>query len=262
LGVPWATSSDVGDFLAAAGGFLTANPVDHTVLLTEAAYLAARPSSATDQRYGWWKASTGAVAGAFLQAPKHPPVLSTMPGEAVESLVDVLLEPPALGVDGRLVDAATAAWRGLRPHSRITLYRLGDLRAPQSPPGKARVATAADRDLLVSWFHQLMAAFPDDPSELAYVVDDPISYGGITMWEVDGVPRAMAGRSRMVAGMVRLGAVFAPQDGGDGDAAFVAACKAAHQVASDILVFGQPDDPGYRELGFAPILDRVMLRAP
>jgi hypothetical protein len=255
--VPWATSSDVGDFLAAAGDFLYANPVDHTVLLTEAAYLSARPSTATDQLYGWWKPPGGAVAGAFLRAPKHPPILSTMPGEAVQSLVDVLEDTPAVGVDGRLVDTATTAWRRLRPHSRITLYRLGNLRVPQPQPGKARVATAADRDLLVSWFHRLMAAYPDDPSEVGYVVDDPISYGGITLWEVDGIPTAMAGRSRLVAGMVRLSAVYAPQDPGDGDAAFVAACVAAREVASEVLVFGS----GYRELGFEPVLDRVMLRA-
>jgi hypothetical protein len=259
--VPWATSPDVGDFLAAAGDFLTANPVDHTVLLTEAAYLSARPSTATDQLYGWWKPPGGVVAGAFLQAPKHPPILSTMPAEAVESLVEVLEDPPAAGVDGRLVDSAMAAWGRLRPYSRITLYRLGDLRAPQPPPGKARVATAADRDLLVSWFHRLMAAYPEDPSELAYVVDDPISYGGITLWELDGVPKAMAGRSRLVAGMVRLSAVYAPDRPGDGDAAFAAACAAACEVARDVLVFGQADDMGYRALGFEPVLHRVMLRA-
>jgi hypothetical protein len=264
LGVPWSTSSDVGEFLAAAGDFLTANPVDHTVLLTEAAYLVARPSTAADQRYGWWQPPGGAVAGAFLQAPRHPVILSTMPGEAVESLVDALDDLPAVGVDGRLVDSVVTAWRRrsgteLRQRSRIRLYRLGDLRAPQPQPGQARVATAADRELLVAWFHRLMADHPGDPSDLAYVVDDPISYGGITLWEVGGTPKAMAGRSRLVAGMVRLSAVYAPQDPGDGDAAFVAACMAARRIARDVVVFAQETDTSYQQLGFEPVLDRVML---
>ena len=89
MGVPWSSSTDVRDFLTAAGGFLQAAPVEHTVLLTEAAYLAARPTRDADQLYGWWRSPGGRVAGAFLRAPRHPPVLSTMPVRAVESLVDL-----------------------------------------------------------------------------------------------------------------------------------------------------------------------------
>jgi hypothetical protein len=270
--VTWSTSSDVHAFLAAAGVFLEADPVAHTVLLTEAAYLAARPHAGDDQRYGWWRpAGGGPVEGALLQAPRHPPILSTMPAAALESLVDLLPDLPPIGVDGRLVDPAVAAWRRrgmeLTERSRIRLHRLRDLRPPAPPAGRARVATRADRDRLVTWYERLMAAFPDDPSDLAYVVDDPIGYGGITLWEVDGTPTAMAGRSRLVAGMVRMGAVYAPEDPGDvqglGQAALVAACAAARAVARDVLIFSGTADTGaadsYRSLGFEPVLDRVML---
>jgi hypothetical protein len=265
--VGWSTSSDVHAFVAAAGGFLEADPVANTVLLTEAAYLTARPHPGDDQSYGWWRPDGEAVAGAFLQAPRHPPILSTMSAAALESLVDLRPELPPIGVDGRLVDPAVAAWRRRGVHlaerSRIRLHRLGDLRTPAPPPGRARVATPADRDLLVGWYERLMAAFPDDPSELAYVVDDPIGYGGITLWEVGGTPVAMAGRSRLVAGMVRMGAVYAPDDPDDvrghGRAALVAACAAAQAVARDVLIFSGAADDAYRALGFEPVLDRVML---
>jgi len=262
--VTWSTSTDVRAFLRAAGDFLSAAPVDNTVLLTEAAYLDARPSAATDQLYGWWRPRGGGVAGAFLRAPRHPPVLSTMPAEAVESLVDVLSDTKALGVDGRLVDAVVATWRragtDLAERLRITLHRLGHLRAPAPPPGRARTAAHADRDVLVTWYDRLMAANPGDPSELAYVVDDPLGYGGITLWEVDGRTEAMAGRSRVVAGMTRLGAVYAPHDERYGDAAFVAACATAANVARDVLVFARASGAAtYTRLGFTPVLDRVML---
>jgi hypothetical protein len=265
--VTWSTSSDVRAFLSAAGGFLEADPVAHTVLLTEAAYLAARPHPGDDQRYGWWRPEGGPVQAALLQAPRHPPILSTMPVAALESLVDLMPDLPPVGVDGRLVDSAAAAWRrrGIRltERSRIRLHRLGDLRAPAPPPGRARVATLADRDLLVSWYERLMAAFPDDPSELAYVVDDPIGYGGITLWEVGCGPVAMAGRSRLVAGMVRMGAVYAPDDHDDtrghGRAALVAACAAVQAVARDVLIFSGSGDDTHHSLGFEPVLDRVML---
>jgi hypothetical protein len=203
-----------------------------------------------------------------VQAPRHPPIVTDLRAEAIEALVGVLPDPNRIGVGGRIVDSVVAAWRhhGIRlaPRSRITLYRLGELRHPQPPRGRARVAVHSDRGLLVSWYKQLMAAHPDDPSDLAYIVDDPLDYGGIILWEVDGAPVAMAGRSRMVCDMVRLGAVYEPGVGREyADAAFVAACDAALSLADDVLLFVGADDHAAavdaRELGFEPELDRVML---
>jgi hypothetical protein len=158
------------------------------------------------------------------------------------------------------------AWRRgrgivLAPRSRITLYRLADLHPPAPPPGRARTASSADRDVLVGWYHRLMAENPGDPSDLAYVVDDPLGYGGITLWEAGGTPVAMAGRSRLVAGMVRLGAVYSVRGPAYGEAAFAAACAAARDVAGDVLVFGDATGAAYRRLGFEPVLERVMLTA-
>jgi hypothetical protein len=266
--VAWFLSSDVHALLDVAGDFLRSRPVDHTLLLTEAAYVAAHPGTASDQLYGWWRPKGGEVAAAFLRAPRHSPALSMMPAEALWSLVERLPELPPFGVDSRLLESATRAWRehagaNLVERSRIRLYRLNELRAPILSSGRPRTATDADRELLVSWYQQLMEAHPGDASELSYVVDDPLSYGGITLWEVDGSAVAMAGRSRLVAGMVRLGAVHSPRDGDYGDAAFVAACAAATQVARDVLVFASATDTeadmAYRRLGFEPVLDRVTL---
>lgn len=261
----WTLSSDIAAFQSAAGVFLEAEPVEHTLLLTEAAYLAGRRDVA-GARFGWWQRAGEAVAGAFLQAPRHAPVLSLMIDlDGVGELADALPELSGLDVDGRMLDIVKGAWqrRGveLMPRSRTTLYRLGQFRAPRFPDGRARVATAADRDLLVGWFHQLMDRFPDDPSDLAYVIDDPLLAGGLTLWEVDGEPVAMAGRSPVVAGMTRLGAVHSVRDRRHGDAALAAACEAALGVARDVLVFAGAMDPAteQRAMGFEPVLDRVML---
>jgi hypothetical protein len=264
----WESSSDVVGFLAAAGDFLEEGPVDNTVLLTEAAYLRAHPSAAVDQHFGWWRDGAGVVAGAFLMAPNHPPVLSLLPAGAISGLPTALPEVAAVGTDGRQVRAVVAAYSdagiALTARSRITLCRLEGRPGPRPAAGNPRVATATDRDLLVTWFGALMAAHPGDPSELAYVVDDPLSFGGITLWEVDGVPVAMAGRSRVVAGMTRLGAVYDAYPGnGYGEAALLAAAVAARAVARDIVVFLGADDgegvEAHRTWGFTPVLDRVML---
>lgn len=231
--VTWSTSSDIHEFIAAAGDYLASRPVENTVLLTEAAYLAARPSTADDQLYGWWKPlGSEIVAGAFLQAPAHCPVLSPMDADALDDLAISLPHLPPFGVDTRLAAAAVGAWRrhcgiDLSERPRLRLHRLGTLRIPAFPSGHARKANLKDRELLVDWYEQLMAKFPGDPSELGYVVDDPISYGGMTLWEDAGTPEAMASHSRVVAGMTRVGAAFAPRENAYTDAALVAACMAS-----------------------------------
>ncbi|WP_250036793.1 hypothetical protein [Paractinoplanes maris] len=258
----WSTSTDVRDFLAAAGDFLHADPVGNTMLLSEAAYLEACPPAA-DQLYGWWATGSGPVTAAFLRAPRHPPILSPLPGkpeEAVRALAATLPGVTQLGVDARDADKVRAAWPGvtLTEGFRVTLCRLRTLRPAAFPPGRPRRATPDDRDLLVGWFHDLMAADPGDPSDLAYVIDDPLSCGGLLLWEVDGVPVAMAGRSRVTAGMTRVSATYAPD--GRTAAVFAAACAEADEVADDVLVL-TTDVPAHEALGFEAVLDRVMLDA-
>ncbi|NUR09408.1 MAG: GNAT family N-acetyltransferase, partial [Nocardioidaceae bacterium] len=109
-----------------------------------------------------------------------------------------------------------------------------------------------------------MADHPDDPSDLAYVVDDPLSYGGIVLWEVDDVPVAMAGHSRVVAGTTRVGAVYAPDGSAAHERAVLASvCDVARQRARDVLAFAAADDAAgtaaLRDLGLTPVLERVLL---
>ncbi|WP_250008995.1 hypothetical protein [Actinoplanes sp. M2I2] len=364
--MPWSTSTDVREFLVAAGDFLREDPVGNTLLLSEAAYLEARPTP-RNQLYGWWTDVSGAVTAAFLQAPDHSPVLSpvredvasreasagsvasdgipaedagslgvspedagslgvsaesagsrgvsaetagsrgvvaegagsrgasvedasrsaaglrrvvpgdtvdgridgggkTASGEALWGLAGLLPGVTRLSVDARNAGDVVAAWRGcsgvtLTERSRVTLCRLAAPRLPAPSSGRARRAGPGDRELLVGWFHELMAAKPDDASDLAYVIDDPLDYGGITVWEVDGVPVAMAGRSRVVAGMTRVGATYAP--GGDryGQAVFAAACAEAVGVARHVVLL-TTDVAGHAALGFAPVGELVTLEVP
>lgn len=291
--MPWSTCTDVRVFLAAAGDFLATDPVGHTILLTEAAYLEAttpgggdsaqgrtgvdggaagegvgagkerRPTVGDDRGFGWWADEFGVVGAAFVRAPNHPPVLTLVPDEALPSLVDVLAGVRCLGVDGRDAERVASAWREragvvLEERFRVALCRLIELRAGVREPGRSRRATQADRELVVGWFHELMAANPGDTSDLAYVIDEPLRYGGLTLWEVDGRPVAMAGRSRVVAGMTRVSASYAPD--GDTGAVFAAACAEAARVAEHVLVL-TADVAGHRALGFEKVLDRVTLDA-
>ncbi|WP_143448391.1 hypothetical protein [Kineosporia sp. A_224] len=264
----WSTTRDAAAFRAAAEPFLAHDPLACTVLLTEAAYLEARPSKAPGLLLGWWRDDVGEVAGAVVVAPGHRPVLSPMPRPALEQLVDLLPDLAPCEVDGRDEGAATRVWQArhgsrLVAARRTQVHRLG----PDGPgvvaPGRARTATLADRGLLVSWYGDLLAGVPDEPTDLAYLVDEPLSYGGAVLWEVDGVPEGVATRSRCVAGMVRVGAVYAPRDEVFGRAAFAALCEMSRSVADHVVVLGRADDGAagvwYRGLGFAPAGQRVLM---
>jgi hypothetical protein len=99
----WQTTSDVAEFLAAAGPFLRADRVRNTVLLTvtetirenPAIYRAgpatdpapdAAPDPAPDPAadpaglplFGWWTAEA-TVRGAFLHTPPFPVLLTAVP---------------------------------------------------------------------------------------------------------------------------------------------------------------------------------------
>lgn len=266
--MPWSTTADVRAFLAAAGEFLSSEPILHSPLLTEADHLARRPEAGADQQFGWWTGDDGRVAGAFLRAPRHPPLLTPLPDAAVQELVDVLQVADGVGCDVTTVDVVLAAWEEagttLAPRHRLVVHRLGTYRPPPPAPGRPRVAYPVDGPLLDRWFDELMAANPGDPSDRAYVVTDPLADGRILLWESDGEPVAMAGRTRTIAGMTRVGAVYAPSGDPRFETAVLGATTAAAaQVAEDVLVLAPTSDRDgvarLAGLGYRAVRERVLL---
>lgn len=266
--MPWSTTTHIDAFTSAAGEFLSSRPVEHNPLLTEADHLSRRPQPDADQAYGWWTDDAGRVAGAFLRAPRHAPVLTPMPEAAVGELVGVLTVDDGVGCDVTTVDAVQAAWASagtqLVPRHRLVVHRLDAFRPPAPVPGRPRVADVPDGPVLDRWFDELMAANPGDPSDRAYVVTDPVVDGRILLWEVDGEPVAMAGRTRLLSGMTRVGAVYAPSGDARLEVAVLAAATgAAAEVAADVLVLAATSDRDgvsrLADLGYRAVRERVML---
>jgi hypothetical protein len=273
----WRLTADVGEFLAAAGGFLRSRPAEHTILLTVSHMVAdkGRPAFGADPpRFGWW-APGGEVGAVFLQTPPYPVLLSGAPAEAVVALAGALAadERPlsAVNADVDAADVFAAEWRkrtGAAPGTgrRSRLYRLGSLNPP-TVPGVARVAGPGDRELLIEWYH----GFGDDVGEHeldeAAMVEDRLGYGGLTVWQVDGVPVAMAGATRPLYDMVRVAPVYTPEPlrrNGYGGAATAAVSRAALDAgATDVVLFTDLANPTsnalYQRLGYRPVHDRVIL---
>jgi predicted GNAT family acetyltransferase len=274
----WLTTTDADEFFAQAGDYLRADPVENTVLLTIADQYRGAPAAAgeTGPLFGW---RTGPGSGAFVHTPGWPVVLSPMTEAAGLALADLLTgRGRALtGVNGApgTAEAFAAQWRqatGPQAVSRVwqhhRLFRLGELTPPAPPPGRARAATTADRELLIEWsdaFHHETGHRGDPPGP--EVVDHRLGYDGQLVWETGGRLVATAVRSGVAGAMARIAPVYTPpaeRGRGYGGAVTVAASQAARAAgAREVVLFTDLANPTsnalYQRLGYRPVSDRLVL---
>lgn len=274
----WHSTESVDEFLDAAGDFLRSEPAANTMLLTIAHTLQIRGSHAYGPDapiFGWFTGGDGRVTGAFLQTAPHPVWLSAAPADAVPELADFLVKRPLPGVNAQTAaaEAFAARWReltgaGARVGMRTRLFRLATLLPPRMPPGSARVAGPADRARLIDWLEKFQGDVHGAVREdTAGVVDDKISHGGLTVWEVDGEVVSMAGVTRRAAGVVRVAPVYTPPElrcRGYGAAVTAAVTQAALDAgADDVVLFTDTANPTsnalYERLGYRPVEDRSVL---
>jgi predicted GNAT family acetyltransferase len=272
----WHLTDSVDEFDDTAGDFLRSRPVEHTVPLTLIDTLRKRGPHAygpEDPVFGWWQSDSGVVDGAFLQTPPHPLLLTAAP--AMAELAALLAGRPLPGVNAVAVDADefSKLWQETHPVTlsrgrNARLYRLDVLTPPQPlPPGAPRVADPADRALLAAWMTAFHADVGDAVQAVAEVVEDKLSYGGLTLWEVDGVPVSMAGVTRPAAGMVRVLAVYTPPElRGHGYAGAVTTTVSQAALAAgadDVVLFtdlaNATSNALYQRLGYRPIEDRAVI---
>ena len=275
----WTLTGDLGEYLAAAGEFLRSDPVQHTIELAAVEQMRARGLAAFGSPgplFGWWRPGDGPVAAAALHTPPYPVLVTPLPAGAAPPLARALLalghDPIGVTADQRDSARFAAAWADLTGASarvvrRSRLFRLGTLTPLDRPAGAARVATAADRDLLGAWLAEFAAETGDSPGPLPGTVDDGLSYGGLTLWEAAGIPVAVAGVKRPAAGVVRVGPVYTPPEQrrhGYAAAATAAVSQAALDAGADGVVLftdlaSEASNALYPRLGYQPVADRAML---
>jgi GNAT superfamily N-acetyltransferase len=290
-GMGWRTTGDGAEFLAAAGEYLERERARNTVILTVSEQLRLNPARysapaggdagavlARGPLLGWWTDQAGAVGGAFLHTPPHPLLLTAVPAAVAADLAVALAGRPLGGVNGyaEAAEAFAATWRVANPgrqatqERRLRLYRLGELAWPDpAPDGAPRVAADADAPLLTDWF----AAFADEVhdsdarEDQAIAVRDKLSHGGVLVWEAGGRPVSVAGVTRQVAGMIRVGPVYTPPElRGHGYASAVTAAvsrRAREAGAAEVLLYTDLANPTsnsvYQRIGYRAVEDRVVL---
>jgi RimJ/RimL family protein N-acetyltransferase len=273
----WNITGDLETYVAGAGEFLRANPAENTVPLGLIETLRAQGEDAFGNGpvFGWWRSGTDGVRGACLQTGAYPLLLSAMPEEAAAELAGVLADRPLHGVNGDApaARAFAAAWEhhtGTAPEVRMRqrLYRLEELEIPDPlPPGTARAGIAADRDLVRAWFTAFEEEAMGPASDSSAMADDRLDYGGIALWELDGTPVSMAGRTRIVSGMTRIGPVYTPPEhrrrGYGAAVTAVLTASALEAGATEVVLFTDLANPTsnsvYLRIGYRAVSDRLVL---
>jgi RimJ/RimL family protein N-acetyltransferase len=267
----WTLADDLDDYIASAGQFLRSHPVQHTIQLAAMETLRIRGGSAFGEMpplFGWWRPGAAGVQSAFLHTPPYPALLTALPPDSARPLAEQLVargrQLPGVNAEQSDAEAFAAAWRertgaSVKPFRRSRLFRLEELMPLVAHPrGVARVAAVADRDLLEAWLAAFMAEIDDMAGTLPGAVTDRLSYGGLTLWEVDGLAVSLAGATRPAAGVVRLGPVYTPPEQrqrGYGGAVTSAVSQAALAAgAQHVVLFTDLANPTsnalYQRLGY------------
>jgi GNAT superfamily N-acetyltransferase len=280
----WRLTDSLDEFLVAAGEHVRAQPVHNNLLLTVLDTLRQNGLSAYGHAppvFGWHESAGRSVDGAVLQTPPYAVLAAALPPEPLEAAIGLLgalaargLQPDAVNVLGSDETSLAAAWAAAAGGSTVVrlrsrLYGLAGLVPPDPyPPGGARVASADDADLLVSWHVAFAGEAAESVINPERTVGDRLSYQGLQLWELGGRPVSMAALSRPVAGVVRVVSVYTPPEHrrqGYAGAVTSAVSQAALDAgASAVVLFANLANPTsnalYQRLGYRSLTDRMLLR--
>ncbi|MFD8252218.1 GNAT family N-acetyltransferase [Streptomyces werraensis] len=271
----WHLTTDIEDFLARTGAFLRSRPALHTTALTDVEKL--RLTGAGDRVLGRLE-KAGEVRAVCYLTPRGRLGLTPLTGDDADALaarLSALGHTPAQVVaDQDTADVFASAWQGhtgaapqLFWHTH--LYRLGTLTPPlPHPEGRAQVAGAADRELVVRWCREFCVEVGEQPS--IDLIDegawDRSRFGDrhFTFWRTpDGTPVSMTAVTSVTGGMVRVDPVYTPsrfRGHGYAGAVTAAVSRAAREAgATDVVLFADPGNPTsnalYRRLGYVHLTD-------
>jgi hypothetical protein len=272
--------SDPSAFLAAAGPFLLADEARHNLILGIAGTLRDQPGYYPEFHLWIAEDDGGRVVGAALQTPPFFLVLAQPADDAAATALAAAIANEGLELPGLVAafpeaDAFAEGWearrdvrRKLRRRQRI--YRLTEVRPPHRVAGSPRVATAEDRQLLVTWIDEFaQEILPDAPSparDAERVVDGRLATddGGFLLWE-DGEPVSLAGWGSPTPNGIRIGPVYTPPDRrSHGYGSAVTAAVSADRLAAGrrfCFLYTDLANPTsnkiYVDIGYEPVCDAV-----
>lgn len=278
-------------FMAIAEPFYGKDTLRHTVALTVMARFltmerAYEPLMATlhdggdrgDHTGGDRDGDSGDLVGVAFRTPPWPVITSGLPTDlaVLETFLTRWLEfdPELPGASGpreyveRLGDAWVRVTGGTTKEVLAgRLYQLGQL-VPPTVPGRARLATEDDVELLAKWrtdfANEALPEARDHDADGAEEIRRLFELGySVGLWEDGGEPVSWAVASAPIGGMSRVGPVYTPPEHrgrgyGSGVTADVSQ-RARDAGARDVILFTDLSNPTsnsiYQKIGYRPVYD-------
>ena len=263
------------DFLDAAGSFLVEREAEHNLIFGICATLAADPGYASEP-YLATVSKAGRVVGSGVMTPPWNLVLSCTDEPDSPGALATDLDARGITVPGTTgpVDVARRfanVWCGTHalergPGIAERVYRLERVVPPDGVGGTVRVATEADRDLLIPWVAAFAAEALDraDPEGAAAMVDRSFRAGTRTwyLWEDDG-PVSIAAAGGPTPNGIRIGPVYTPPEHRrHGYASALTAAVSQTQLDQGrrfVFLFTDLANPTsnkiYQAIGYEPVID-------
>ncbi|GAA3776217.1 GNAT family N-acetyltransferase [Micromonospora maritima] len=282
--------SEPGEFLAAAGDHLAADPVVATVVASVTNRAAARRADGIEAPDDdWWlvvRDAAGAVVGVGMRTTPLPPFLLPMPAAAAVALARTWHErgEEVTAVNGALPAARECAAEVARlgggrvevaQHTR--LHELDELVPPAPVPGGLRVAGEDEVDLVAAWFGAFMADADEQAGRArgvsAHETPDRdellrrIRTGRIWLWtDGAGRPVHLTAANPTSFGVARVGPVYTPPaQRGRGWAANAVAevSRLLRDEGARVCLYTDQANPTsnrlYARLGYRPVVDMANL---
>lgn len=271
LVMPWQFSDEIDVYGAHVWDRLAIDPVRNTVLLTLIQNIRSGRQVPDGVMFAWYGA--GAAFGAVGFRPPGELIIAPLPEGTAGELVAALRgrRIPMTKVRGEVRTAASFVDRWTAGDTaqaatrlRMRLYALATVRTPSLPPGRARLATAADEPLALQWYVVFEEEANLRRTDLSRRARGAIEAELLWLWEdATERPVAMAGRHGPAAGVSRIGPVYTlPEQRGRGyGAAVTAACTddALSRGAHHAVLFADLANPTsnaiYQRIGFTPMHD-------
>jgi len=262
---------DAGPFAREAAPYLEDDPFSSSVIAVrvDAVLRGVREPGPLDR---YWSVVEGdRTVGIAMRTPPNSMFLARMPTVASVALAHSLAEDSreVPGVNGELqtVAAFADAWTRLTGQRSSTvvstrMYRLAELTVPTGVSGQSRSATKDDVEVIAAWldrFHE--EAQPHAPrADWRLLTELRIRAGQLMLWENEQQPVSVAGFSKAVAGVSRVGPVFTPSNHrkrGFGAAVTADATAAAlHAGARHVVLYTDLSNPTsnaiYQTIGYRP----------
>lgn len=224
------STSDPAEFMAAAGGWLVASPVENNVLLVHGLDPNGVPPGDRDPLFPTITDQDGKVVGAAFFRSPYRMTISAMPAAAAVALAEYLAKEgePVPGVSGPTEAAVAFSTRwteltgqAIRQERAQWIMQATETERPENPNGRPRLATQDDLDTVAEWFTAGMRDSGLSPEEIRrrtqHMVAGQIAEQRLLVWETaSGEPAGAAGWNPPLHGVVRPSGVFVSPDHRDG----------------------------------------------